>query len=737
MTYIILGLYLFCSAALTGLALLVLLKKPSALLNRYFALFAVSAIGWLGTLFLFNRQPDNSFLTVLGRINFAFAICFILFYYLLLPEIASKKNRYAKWQILETAILIGLTLFTTLIDTSEHLHQGKHVTNFGPLFSLYIVHIVGYVGSGLYLTFFAYYQQASRRVRSQLTIIGLGIFVMSVIAILTNLIMPFYLNIFSFQEIGAFSIIALIGTVAYAILTHQLFDIRIIIRRTVVFTTLFIFIAIIYIASAFFLRSALLGEKVTFSFYANLINFLTLCAVAFSTEPLRRWLTVKTDRFLFKREYDMQEVTAGLTKELVEIVNLDEALTLLMQALVRVMHLHRAVIYVFQIGEHGDIVIKRIKQIGYSHPSRLIQDASSDTIQYFLTKPGLLLKNKLDAELAEEDTILKKPREASGDIGLVSTFTKKHALKQRAKEQMEFLKAAIAIPLFVGKKPMGLIFLGEKKSGEPYSEDDLSLLETIGSQTINAIQKAKLYDDDKIKSEFVSIASHELFTPITAIEGYLSMILDENMGKIDSRARGYLEKVYSSARRLSFLVKDLLSVSRIESGKMRVELQSLDLVKTIGETIDQLQFLADEKHLKLDFRKPYVPIPLVLADYDRLMEVLINLIGNSIKYTPEGAVTVSAEEIRNSNFVRVDISDTGIGMSKEAQAHLFEKFYRIASPETTNISGTGLGLFITKSIMEKMGGNISVKSKQGEGSTFSITIPIFQVETAKPKAESK
>jgi signal transduction histidine kinase len=393
------------------------------------------------------------------------------------------------------------------------------------------------------------------------------------------------------------------------------------------------------------------------------------------------------------------------------------------------------VVYVFQTGEHSEIVIKRIKQIGYMHPSRLMQDAKSETIRYFLDHPNLLLKNTLDAELAQEDTILKNPRSTSQEIGLTSSFTRNHALKQAVSEKLQDLKAAVAIPLFVGKQPIGLIFLSEKKSGEPYSEDDLMLLETVGSQAINAIQKAKFYDDDKAKSEFVSIASHELFTPIAAIDGYLDMILNEHLGEVDAKARGYLEKVFASSRRLAFLVKDLLSVSRIEAGTIKLSLQSLDLAKTIGEAIDQLQLLADEKHLKLSLSKPYGPLPLVLADYDRLMEVLINLIGNSIKYTPEGSVTISAEEM-NGRFVRVDVTDTGIGMSKEARAHLFEKFYRISSPETTGITGTGLGLFITKSIMEKMGGDIFVKSKPGEGSTFSITIPIFQVETAKPNPKS-
>ena len=735
MSYVIASLYYVCFFLLAGLALFIYSKNPAARLNRYFALFALSTLGWLLTLYFFNRSSDVTALTVLGRANFAFAAAFVLFNYLYIPEIARKSARYTTWYIAQTVLLLILTLFTGLIDRSEHLLNGKNITEFGPLFLLYIVHIIGYVGASLYLTFFAN-RKATRHIRNQLSIIGLGISVMAIVAIVTNLLLPYFFKIFALQEIGALSIIALIGAIAYAISAHQLFDVRIVIRRTVVFTILFVFIITVYSASALFLRNALLGEKVSLSFNANAINVLTICVIGFSIEPLRRWLTVKTDRFLFKREYDIQEVTTTLTRELVEVINLDEALTLLMQTLVKVVHLHHAVVYVFQTGEHGEIVIKRIKQSGYTHPARLMQDANSETIHYFLDHKNLLLKSTLDAELAEEDIILKNPRSASRKIGLISTFTRNHALKQTVSEKLRELKAAVAIPLFVGNQPIGLIFLSEKKSGEPYSEDDLTLLETVGSQTINAIQKAKLYDDDKAKSEFVSIASHELLTPITAIQGYLDMILNEHLGKTDDKARGYLEKVFASTKRLRFLVKDLLSVSRIEAGTLKLELQSLDVAKTIDEAIDQLQFLADEKHLKLSFRKPYAPFPSVLADYDRFMEVLINLIGNSIKYTPEGSVTVSAEEI-GGDLVRVDITDTGIGMSKEDRIHLFEKFYRISSLETTGITGTGLGLFITKSIIEKMGGTISVKSKPGEGSTFSITIPIFQVETAKPDSESK
>ena len=256
----------------------------------------------------------------------------------------------------------------------------------------------------------------------------------------------------------------------------------------------------------------------------------------------------------------------------------------------------------------------------------------------------------------------------------------------------------------------------------------MALLETIGSQAISSIQKAKLYEGDQMKSEFVSIASHELLTPISAIEGYLSMILDEHIGKVDPQARSYLGKVYTSSKRLSLLIKDLLSVSRIEAGHMKIDPQSLDINKTINEAIDQLKFVAQDKKLTLTYEKPAHPFPPVWADPDRVTQVLVNLISNAIKYTPAGTVTLRATLQAAAKHIKIEIIDTGMGMSKSAQSHLYEKFYRIDSPETAGIVGTGLGLYITKSIIERMGGSIAVKSEVGVGSTFAFTLPLFQVE---------
>ena len=281
--------------------------------------------------------------------------------------------------------------------------------------------------------------------------------------------------------------------------------------------------------------------------------------------------------------------------------------------------------------------------------------------------------------------------------------------------------------------PIGLILLSGKRSEEPYSTADLNLLEAVGHQAIITIQRAKLYEGDQMKTQFVSIASHELLTPIAAIEGYITLILEKDKTVMAPKTAEFLGNVGSAIHRLSSLVRDLLSVSRLESGRITIAPVSFDIAKSIKETLAQLEFVAADRNVTLSLDPIESSTPLVFADPERTTQVLMNLVGNAIKYNKVGGkVTINVSSMKTSPVLKVSISDSGIGMDKEAMSHLFEKFYRITTQETVGIIGTGLGLYITKSIVERMGGSISVKSTIGKGSTFTVSLP-----TTKPLAVKK
>jgi len=262
-----------------------------------------------------------------------------------------------------------------------------------------------------------------------------------------------------------------------------------------------------------------------------------------------------------------------------------------------------------------------------------------------------------------------------------------------------------------------------------------------------------LQELDKLKTEFVSIASHELLTPISAIMGYLSMILDEKLVPVEEKTRGYLEKVYNSSKRLAKLVEDLLNVSRIEQGRLVIDRQPMQIEDSIQTTVDELAIKAKEQNLELIYHKPEISLSKVYADPDKVKEVLVNLIGNSLKYTDKGRVEVSVEakdspfpknhdvvvpEIgeassreqgKRDKYIWVHIKDTGIGIPKEAQDEIFEKFHRVGQWATRETQGTGLGLYISKSIVEVLGGRIWLYSEgEGKGSEFSFSLPVATSE---------
>lgn len=238
----------------------------------------------------------------------------------------------------------------------------------------------------------------------------------------------------------------------------------------------------------------------------------------------------------------------------------------------------------------------------------------------------------------------------------------------------------------------------------------------------------KIKEIDKMKDEFISMASHELRTPITVIKDYLEEIIDGSFGQINKEIKEPLQIVLASSNRLSELVEDLLNVSRIEQGRIKLNLVPVDVVPFIKNIVDQMRIHAEKKGLKLIYQVPSeknIKTPPILADQDRLKQVLINLIGNSIKYTPKGEVIVSVKYLIQDKSLEIKVSDTGIGMSAKDQEKLFGKFYRIRNKKTADIQGTGLGLWITKQLVEMMSGKILVSSIEGKGSEFSLYFPII------------
>lgn len=224
----------------------------------------------------------------------------------------------------------------------------------------------------------------------------------------------------------------------------------------------------------------------------------------------------------------------------------------------------------------------------------------------------------------------------------------------------------------------------------------------------------------ELKNEFVFIASHELRSPISAIKGYLSLIQESAGFSPPEDVRRYLENATKANDRLVQLVDDILDIARSESGKLNVSVAVCDLSEAVDAVVREQKVLADAKRITVAYARPEKPAK-VLADDVRLKEVLVNLVSNAIKYSPEGAAITISHQRKNGGVV-TNVRDSGFGIPAKDQAHVFEKFFRADEGRRKGIPGTGLGLFITKQLVEKMNGKIWFSSAEGKGSTFSFSL---------------
>ncbi|MBI2120578.1 MAG: HAMP domain-containing histidine kinase [Parcubacteria group bacterium] len=230
----------------------------------------------------------------------------------------------------------------------------------------------------------------------------------------------------------------------------------------------------------------------------------------------------------------------------------------------------------------------------------------------------------------------------------------------------------------------------------------------------------RLKEVDQMKDDFISMAAHELRTPLTIIRGYADML--GGIKDLSPEDKERLRRIDVSAKGLNTLIGDILDVSRLEQGRMKFELAEIDPNAAVAALTESFQTVAQGKGLALSYLAGE-NIPKIAADSERLRQVLTNIIGNAVKYTPAGsvAVKVSFDELKKKVYIRV--SDTGLGISAEDQKRLFEKFFRVKSAETGTIQGTGLGLWITHEIVRAMQGEITVESIKGKGTDFIVSFP--------------
>ncbi len=620
-------------------------------------------------------------------------------------------------------ILIFLILFSNEIIESVTVNYSEENTIiFGSLYLAYICYILIYFFLGFW-NLFNSYRKSSGLYRAQLRYVFIGFFISANIAFITNLLMPWMENT-SLNWAGQVSTMLWVGFTTYAILRYRLMDIRLALGRGIIYFASFLLVILVGTSSFIVVENLFpeLSQKIA-------VSFSVAIGVALFKEVFDFFQRIGA-RYFYYTFYNYEKVLSKLGKNLTRFLDIDRLASIITHTLSKTMKLDRVVILI-RDEKRKKYVIQ--KNVGFKEENGISLVKDNFLTNYLEKKQGILIYEELslllrDSQDEEERKKIKK-----------------------LQENMHHIEAELCLPLFAEDKMFGMIVLGSKISGDPYFEQDINLLGGLTSQASVAFKNAMLYSEvqdlsenlekkvdeqvkelkkayeklqriDKTKTEFMSIVSHQLRTPLSIIKGHLSMIKEGVYDDDPEKRDSVLENVYEANERLIALVNDVLNVSRIQAGRVEINKEEADIEDIVRKTAERMRPSSDEKKIDLVFHEPETETPKVQIDISKTENVLLNLIDNAIKYTNEGSVEVFLE--KEESAIVVKIEDSGEGMSEEELKKLFETFSRGDAGKKNWIQGTGLGLYIARQFIEMQGGKVWAQSKgKGKGSQFFVKIP--------------
>jgi signal transduction histidine kinase len=588
------------------------------------------------------------------------------------------------------------------------------------IYAVYLVAMLVAIFTSLWRAF----RKSRNAERTRFLYVLVSLFFGLFFTILTNLIVPLLTQSYALTIYGPFATVIIGIGFTYAIIRHRLFDIRLVIARSIAYTLLLATLAGLYGFSLFAVTKLFFtGQQISSDQQAAYIVLALI--LAFTFQPLRRFFERITDRIFFRNRYDSQVVLAALSSLLVSEFDLDK---LLKQSLVQICKDLNIGFGQFMIFNEGKVY--RSAHYG-KVPVRMI--VAPQLVH--LNKP-IIVADELDG--GERKAILEN-----------------HGLR-------------LSALLRTRDEVVGYLLLGDKLSGDIYSNQDIEVIGIMAKELAVAISNAKAYAEiqafaqtlqervthatgrlrvanrhlkelDQAKDEFLSLASHQLRTPLTTIKGYLSMILEGDAGKISQTQREFTTNAFDSSERMVRLITDLLDVSRMSAGRFVIQPKQTDMNEVVRSEVEQLQSHAATKGIKLSLEASSTAIPSLMLDENKTRQVIMNFIDNAIYYTEKGSVTVVLSS--KDGRVRLEVRDTGMGVPPEAQKHLFSKFFRAANAQKSRPDGTGLGLFLAKRVIEDQGGEIIFHSEVGKGSVFGFELPMVHSKggagLAKPIIKEK
>lgn len=647
------------------------------------------------------------------------SISFFLFIHTFPREKIILKTKY-----LVSIILLGLATiiisFTPFLFSDVVIEDGQRSPIVAPGMILFLITAVGSLLLG-FIFLIIRYRKETGVIKIQFKYILLGTSLMFIFILIFNFFLVVFFKISDFVNYGPFFVLPFIFVTTYAIIRYRFMDIRIVLRKGVVL--LAVLITIVGIGGL--ISFVIIQLDIIRPLWAGIL-MMTIGLIFF--DLIKNKYLEWANRYFFTSLFSYEKSIKEVTTELTTIIDINKIIQSISEAITQTMSLEKVAVVIIK---EKDYLIS--KTVGYNRHDidKILGDRL--LIRYLEKYRRPLVVDELEREMEINRKNIQISR------------------LEKLDSKLRDFDVSVCLPLITKGKMHGIIILGNKISKDAFTVEDLDLLETMAAQAAVAMENARLYEEVQdlnknlekkiqdatkeiqqknvhlkelleMKSEFLTVASHQLRTPTSVVRGMLSM-LDEEGDSMDKKEReNFIAQAYMASNNLEHIVHDLLSATELEGGKIKFNIEPFDALPVVEDVIKERQWMADEKKLKLKLEKPKKKLPQVMADKLKFHELVGNMVDNGIHYTPKGTVTVGFDA--KPGKMTVWVKDTGIGLDQEEQKEVFKRFVRGKDALHINPNGTGLGLYIVKKVAESMSSSVRAESAgKGKGSTFYLTLP--------------
>lgn len=689
-----------------ALAIVILMSDGKRRANQLFAGVAACFALWSLSILLFTATLDSEHALAYSKLFYAGSVMFT-------PLLAAfalyypREDSLPKW--LSHTMVWGAVAFSAVILSQDHViileltraADGWHAVVNKPGYIAFSLYFIMYFSIAIGVAFRKYllYQGVERKRASYY---AFGILVTSIPGFITDLILP-YFGDYRYIWIGPVASIVFLMMTGYSIGRHRMLDVKVFLTKAALYLIVVLAVAGVYAMTIYVMTTLLLGSNVSPSaqFAANVAASLI---VAFSFGPIRVGVDRFLNRYLHYQRYNSQLLIDEVTTICVEVTDLTVLVENVLAKLDAAFN-PRVSAVLFRDTTHGDIVRGKLAE----------RYRSFEYLENIVTRQ-LMMPPSLGKVLE-----LRTPAQRIGFLVIGSEVDGR--LYRREDERT---MGVIADELSVSLQNIFRL------------EEIRTFARTLEREVSDATKElresnSKLLELDATKDEFVSMASHQLRTPLTSVKGYLSMVLEGDAGDVTPAQRQLLEEAFTSSERMVHLIGDFLNVSRLQTGKFMIERHPVDIARVIEQEVDGMKQIASSHGIKLTLKKP-ARVPTLYLDENKIRQVMMNFIDNAIYYSPEGTPVRVTMQVEDGDIV-FRVIDKGMGVPEASQKKLFTKFFRAENARKQRPDGTGIGLYLAKRIVDGHHGKLVFESTVGKGSTFGFRLPVKRLSTP-PKPES-